>query len=406
MAPTSGRRWWTTRASRCSARPARPGWAAPSGRGSPAGSGASLLELGGNNAAIVSPSADLDLTTRGIVFSAAGTAGQRCTTMRRVIAHSSVVDELTERLVVGVRPAADRQPDGRGHPGRAADPPRRLRGHGGAPSPRPGPRAASSSPAAAAPSRTRRRTPTTRRPAIVRIDEQTPVVEQETFAPLLYVLPYEDFDEAIALNNAVPQGLSSSVFTTDQAEAERFVSAEGSDCRHRQRQHRHLRRRDRRRVRRREGDRRRPRVRLGRLARLHAPGHQHRQLLRRAARWPRASTSRSDEDERRRVHDVVLAEQHGLGRRPERDEAVGAGDAGQPAVVPAVDQGRDDALGDAAAATCLVDDEDRVEAGRDAGSAPRRAAARASAGRAPCWPRRRRSAWPPPGGSGRRRCRT
>jgi aldehyde dehydrogenase (NAD+) len=68
------------------------------------------------------------------------------------------------------------------------------------------------------------------RPSIVRIDEQTPVVEQETFAPLLYVLPYEDFEEAIALNNAVPQGLSSSVFTSDQAEAERFVSAEGSDC--------------------------------------------------------------------------------------------------------------------------------------------------------------------------------
>jgi aldehyde dehydrogenase (NAD+) len=67
------------------------------------------------------------------------------------------------------------------------------------------------------------------RPAIVRIDEQTPVVARETFAPLLYVLPYDDFDQAIALNNAVPQGLSSSVFTTDQAEAERFVSAEGAD---------------------------------------------------------------------------------------------------------------------------------------------------------------------------------
>ena len=120
------------------------------------------------------------------------------------------------------------------------------------------------------------------RPAIVRIDEQTPVVEQETFAPLLYVLPYEDFDQAIALNNAVPQGLSSSVFTTDQAEAERFVSAEGSDCRDRQRQHRHVRSRDRRRVRGREGDRRRARVRLRRLACLHASRHQHRQLLRRA----------------------------------------------------------------------------------------------------------------------------
>ena len=68
------------------------------------------------------------------------------------------------------------------------------------------------------------------KPSIVRIDEQTDVVAQETFAPLLYVLPYDDFEEAIALNNAVPQGLSSSVFTSDQAEAEKFVSAEGSDC--------------------------------------------------------------------------------------------------------------------------------------------------------------------------------
>ena len=68
------------------------------------------------------------------------------------------------------------------------------------------------------------------KPSIVRIDKQTDVVARETFAPLLYVLPYEDFAEAIALNNAVPQGLSSSVFTSDQSEAERFVSAEGSDC--------------------------------------------------------------------------------------------------------------------------------------------------------------------------------
>ena len=68
------------------------------------------------------------------------------------------------------------------------------------------------------------------KPSIVRIDKQTDVVARETFAPLLYVLPYDDFAEAIALNNAVPQGLSSSVFTSDQAEAERFVSAEGSDC--------------------------------------------------------------------------------------------------------------------------------------------------------------------------------
>ena len=191
--------------------------------------GRSLLELGGNNAAVVSPTADLDLTTRGVVFSAAGTAGQRCTTMRRVIAHSSIVDELTDRLVS----AYDRLPIG--NPleegtlvgpmirrsayesmqqaiERAGSEGGKLVAGGGRELEEEAPDAFYA------------------RPSIVRIDQQTPVVEQETFAPLLYVLPYEDFDEAIALNNAVPQGLSSSVFTSDQAEAERFVSAEGSDC--------------------------------------------------------------------------------------------------------------------------------------------------------------------------------
>ena len=191
--------------------------------------GRSLLELGGNNAAIVSPSADLDLTTRGIVFSAAGTAGQRCTTMRRVIAHSSVIDELSERLVS----AYDRLPIGNPMAdgtlvgplihraayetmdaaiARAGAEGGKLVAGGGRALEDEAPDAFYA------------------RPAIVRIDEQTPVVQQETFAPLLYVLPYEDFDEAIALNNGVPQGLSSSVFTSDQAEAERFLSAEGSDA--------------------------------------------------------------------------------------------------------------------------------------------------------------------------------
>ena len=191
--------------------------------------GRALLELGGNNAAIVSPSADLDLTTRGIVFSAAGTAGQRCTTMRRVIAHSSVIDELTERLVsaYGRLPIGNPMAEGTlvgpmihgaayeamDHAiGQANSEGGKLVVGGGRALEDEAPNAFYA------------------RPAIVRIDEQTPVVQQETFAPLLYVLPYDDFDQAIALNNAVPQGLSSSVFTTDQAEAERFVSAEGSDA--------------------------------------------------------------------------------------------------------------------------------------------------------------------------------
>jgi aldehyde dehydrogenase (NAD+) len=191
--------------------------------------GRSLLELGGNNAAVVSPTADLDLTTRGVVFSAAGTAGQRCTTMRRVIAHSSVVDELTDRLVsaYGRLPIGNPMEDGTlvgplihhaAYEGmekaieQAANEGGKLVAGGGRELEEAAPDAYYA------------------KPSIVRIDKQTEVVSRETFAPLLYVLPYEDFEEAIALNNAVPQGLSSSVFTSDQAEAEKFVSAEGSDC--------------------------------------------------------------------------------------------------------------------------------------------------------------------------------
>ena len=190
--------------------------------------GRSLLELGGNNAAVVGASADLDLATRGIVFSAAGTAGQRCTTMRRVIAHDTVVDELTERLVeaYGRLPIGNPMTEGtlvgplvhRAAYEAMEDAIARAGAEGGKLVAGGGRALADEAPNAFY-----------ARPAIVRIDEQTPVVERETFAPLLYVLPYDDFDEAIAINNAVPQGLSSSVFTSDQAEAERFVSAEGAD---------------------------------------------------------------------------------------------------------------------------------------------------------------------------------
>jgi aldehyde dehydrogenase (NAD+) len=191
--------------------------------------GRSLLELGGNNAAVVAPSADLDLTVRGVVFAAAGTAGQRCTTMRRVIAHSSVVETLTERLADAYErlPVGNPLADGAlvgplisrdAHDGmqsaisRAADEGGQVVTGGARIHAEQAPAAFSV------------------QPAIVRMKEQTPVVAEETFAPLLYVVPYDDLDEAIALNNAVPQGLSSSVFTGDQAEAERFVSSEGSDC--------------------------------------------------------------------------------------------------------------------------------------------------------------------------------
>ena len=120
-------------------------------------------------------------------------------------------------------------------------------------------------------------------PAIVRMPAQTAVVQQETFAPILYILEYDHFDEALALHNDVPQGLSSAIFTESMREAEEFLSRARIGLRHRQRQHRHVGRRDRRRIRRREGNRRRPRVGLRRLEGLHAPADQHRELVHRPA---------------------------------------------------------------------------------------------------------------------------
>lgn len=192
--------------------------------------GKSLLELGGNNAAIVAPSADLDLAVRGIVFSAAGTAGQRCTTLRRVIAHSSVVDTLIERITAAYRslPIGDPAADGtlvgplihersyRDMVG-ALD---KARADGG--DVVGGERRDVGSDAGEGAFYVE--------PAVVRMPSQTAVVHDETFAPILYVLTYDTLEEAIELNNAVPQGLSSAIFTTDMREAERFMAADGSDC--------------------------------------------------------------------------------------------------------------------------------------------------------------------------------
>jgi aldehyde dehydrogenase (NAD+) len=191
--------------------------------------GRSLLELGGNNAAIVSPTADLDLTVRGIVFSAAGTAGQRCTTMRRVIAHTSVVDDLTDRLVS----AYSRLPIGNPMTAGTLVGPLIHSGAYDAMQKAITQAATEGGKLVAGGNRALEDVAPDAyyvNPAIVRIDSQTPIVRQETFAPVLYVLPYETLEEAIALNNGVPQGLSSSIFTSDQAEAEKFLSAEGSDC--------------------------------------------------------------------------------------------------------------------------------------------------------------------------------
>ncbi|MFD8817735.1 aldehyde dehydrogenase family protein [Streptomyces sp. NPDC059627] len=191
--------------------------------------GRSLLELGGNNAAIVAPSADLDLAVQSIVFAAAGTAGQRCTTLRRLIVHRDIADTLTERLtaVYGKLPVGNPFDDttlvGPLITTDALDRMQhaltRVRAEGGKILAGGNRRLAEAAPAAAY-----------TEPVLVRVDEQTDVVREETFAPILYVLTYDTLDEAIALHNDVPQGLSSSIFTRDQREAEVFLSAAGSDC--------------------------------------------------------------------------------------------------------------------------------------------------------------------------------
>jgi aldehyde dehydrogenase (NAD+) len=188
-----------------------------------------LLELGGNNAAIVAPSADLDLAVRGIVFSAAGTAGQRCTTLRRVIAHESIADELTDRLAAAYASLPIGSPldpstlvgpliDG-GAQARYAAAIERATGDGGKVVFGGDRVLADEAPDAWYVT-----------PALVRMPGQTEIVREETFAPLLYVMTYTDLAGAIALHNGVPQGLSSSMFTLDLREAELFLSARGSDC--------------------------------------------------------------------------------------------------------------------------------------------------------------------------------
>ncbi|HET9458512.1 MAG TPA: aldehyde dehydrogenase family protein [Sphingomicrobium sp.] len=179
--------------------------------------GRTLLELGGNNAMIVAPSADLDLAERAILFAAAGTAGQRCTTLRRLIVHDSIADALVGRvraLFARIRVGDPRDPDVLVGPLIDEAAFEAMRGVLG--------------------ERIERVDAVAGgyyvRPALVEADSQEGAVLKETFAPILYVLRYSTLDEAIALNNSVSQGLSSSIFTNDLKEAERFLSASGSDC--------------------------------------------------------------------------------------------------------------------------------------------------------------------------------
>ena len=190
--------------------------------------GRAILELGGNNAAVVAPSADLDLALRGIVFAAAGTAGQRCTTLRRLIVHEDVVDDLVERIATVYRTLSVGDPFAEGTlvgpllNGASFEAMQAALAEA----------VAAGGEVVAGGERVDVGADGAyyARPALVRMPEQADVVERETFAPILYVMTYADLDEAIALHNGVEQGLSSAIFTLDQREAERFMAAEGSDC--------------------------------------------------------------------------------------------------------------------------------------------------------------------------------
>ncbi|MFO0706769.1 MAG: aldehyde dehydrogenase family protein [Nitrospira sp.] len=187
--------------------------------------GRTLLELGGNNAVIVDETADLELALRALLFGAVGTAGQRCTTTRRLFVHTSRYDELLDKLVKAysqVRIGNPLEPDVLMGPliDRAAVEAYRAALEevlkeggrilcGGKVLDRPGYFV---------------------EPTIVQADPQWSIVQRETFAPILYVMPYESLEDAIRLQNGVPQGLSSALFTNDLRHSERFLSAAGSDC--------------------------------------------------------------------------------------------------------------------------------------------------------------------------------
>ncbi len=187
-----------------------------------------ILELGGNNAAIICPSASLDLAARAIAFAAIGTTGQRCTTLRRLLVHEDIYDNLLGRLRSAYASVSVGDPrekdtlvgpliDNRGYElmQEALDEARRIGAiiSGGE-------RLLMD----------RFRDAYYVRPALVEIAGQAPITQRETFAPILYVIKYRTFDEALQLQNGVSQGLASSIFTNDIGEAERFLSVEGSDC--------------------------------------------------------------------------------------------------------------------------------------------------------------------------------
>jgi aldehyde dehydrogenase (NAD+) len=187
--------------------------------------GRSLLELGGNNAIIVMDDADLDLVTRAALFAAVGTAGQRCTSLRRLIVHRGVADVLAKRLVEAYGQVSIGDPLADGTlmgplitPGAVDDMMQALdlaRGQGGE---------------VLVGGNLLEQPGNFVEPAIVKIPADAAIVQEETFAPILYLIEVDSFDEAMAVQNGVRQGLSSAIFTDSIKNAERFLSAQGSDC--------------------------------------------------------------------------------------------------------------------------------------------------------------------------------
>lgn len=191
--------------------------------------GKSLLELGGNNAIIVTPSADLNVAIPGIVFGAVGTAGQRCTSTRRLIVHTDIYEEVKNRLIKAYAQLRIGNPlDENNHVGPLIDKSavdhyedavEKIRKEGGhfiiVPKVLRGERYDSGCYVA---------------PCVAEVENDFSIVQTETFAPILYLIKYSNLDEAINLQNAVPQGLSSSIFTMNIRESEQFLSQSGSDC--------------------------------------------------------------------------------------------------------------------------------------------------------------------------------
>ena len=191
--------------------------------------GRTILELGGNNAIIVAPSADLDLAARAILFGAVGTAGQRCTSTRRLIIHESVHKKLVDRLVKAYEQVAIGNP---ANPGTLMGPLINQRAVQDMQKALDTVRAEGGKLLFGGESLTGPKFPggCYVRPCIVAAQHDLKMVHEETFAPILYVMSYTKFDDALAWHNEVPQGLSSAIFTNDMREAELFLSARGSDC--------------------------------------------------------------------------------------------------------------------------------------------------------------------------------